>query len=698
MDAAKFVLDLHHDTIVEVNAQACKVLAYTREELLSLSISTIHPNDVSRLNASFQTALADGQDQIDEFVYLTKTGEHWRAKVSSTILRIAGRTYLLLVARDISERAHIKDITKRKQAEARIERKVRELAALSHMGQSVTASLELSVVLQRVIDEVSSLVGAEGVAILLLENSHQLVFAATRGISAERLHGIYMPATVGVAGEVIQTGKSVLVRDDEDQARIFRGIENTSGQHTQSLIAAPLQLGSETIGVMEAADAQLNSFNMDDLRVLEVAANWAAIAIENARLFETMQLRLKEVDALYSVSRGIAASLDVEQVLERVVALTQENFSDYHVHLFLVDKTSGLLVLRYGSAPLAAKLNYKDDRLSLDAGILGHVATTGQPIMINNVDEVPFFKINPLLPETRSELAVPLKVGATVLGVLDIQHDTLDAFCDDDLRLVAAIGDQVAIAVQNATLYTDLQIALDQEQSMRAQLIHAGKLAAMGELMATVAHELNNPIQTIQNSLYLIEEDAELSGQSARDLAVVLNETRRMADLVKRLRAVYRGGLAKHMQATRLDELLVEVHQLMRQHFEKAHVSLVLELVEDMPELQVDADQIKQVFLNLCLNAVDAMPQGGELKISSTFVIGWSKIIVTDTGHGMTPEQLKNVFEPFFTTKETGIGLGLAISYDIVRQHGGHMTVESQRGKGTQFIVSLPWNGASHEG
>ncbi|MEK6573186.1 MAG: GAF domain-containing protein, partial [Chloroflexota bacterium] len=213
----------------------------------------------------------------------------------------------------------ITDITERKLAEAQLERSALELAALSHMGQVVAATLDLSVVLKKVIDEASPLLQAEGISILLPEGDNKLVFAAASGPASAGLVGRLIPFMAGAAGGVMQTGRSIRITSGESEPQLYREIEQYSEYHTRSLLAVPLNLGGEVIGVMEAVHTQPNAFTADDQRLLESAANWAAIAIRNARQHEHTQRRLQESEAMAAISRALNQTLDLQLTLQLIV-------------------------------------------------------------------------------------------------------------------------------------------------------------------------------------------------------------------------------------------------------------------------------------------------------------------------------------------------------------------------------------------
>ncbi|MBI4788343.1 MAG: PAS domain S-box protein [Chloroflexi bacterium] len=334
--------------------------------------------------------------------------------------------------------------------------------------------------------------------------------------------------------------------------------------------------------------------------------------------------------------------------------------------------------------------------------------------------------------------SAPIHVGLEVTGAVTVGHDITDRMraeeqvrrLNDELeqrvvertaQLVAAnraleetvaelerakieldrqLQESEAMAAQNARLYQKLERALQQEQAIRVQLVQTDKLAAMGRMVASVAHELNNPLQAIKNCMFLIQQNLAPDCQDAEILEMALAEIQRLSDLVTRLRSVYRPSSAAEMRPVDLVPLLDQVGVLAASHLRKNNVAWEFARPASSPCIVGCADMLKQVFLNLALNAVDAMREhGGTLSVRLISSDDRQEIGIgfSDTGRGIRPEDMPHVFEPFFTTRETGMGLGLAICHDIAQTHKGRITIESQVGRGSTFTVWLPAGAVNSE-
>jgi signal transduction histidine kinase len=287
---------------------------------------------------------------------------------------------------------------------------------------------------------------------------------------------------------------------------------------------------------------------------------------------------------------------------------------------------------------------------------------------------------------------MPIKIDGSVIAVLDIQQVLPGHLTQRDLNLMSSVADQLAVALQRATLYTNLQQALEHEKFVQAQMIQSEKLVAVGRLLASVSHELNNPLQAIQNALFLLKDEKGISEQGRQDLEIVILETERMAVMIDRLRESYRSPRTETYKPVFLNTVIEEVYALVSTHLRHKEISFEFHPAPDLQAVPGFADQLRQVILNLLMNAVEAMIPGGHLSISTQRLQeqGRALLVISDTGPGVDPEILPHIFEAFVTNKESGTGLGLTISYDIIRKHAGEIVVENNPGGGAKFSIWLP--------
>jgi signal transduction histidine kinase len=574
-----------------------------------------------------------------------------------------------------------------------------ETRTLMQIGQALgeTVRVGLDVVLQQIVDSARKLIPqAQKTVIHLVDSDNtSLIPQATSGFrqSEKTTPNLRMQIGNGVAGQVLRDGITANIADVHTDPRFLHTDTKPS---YRSLLVAPVQSGGKRLGTISVESEETHAFSVHEVELLRALGNQAAIAIENTRLFESTQQSLKEVNALYRINQRLAASLDADQLIQDVLSMLKQNFGYYYVQIYMLDTITGELIFKRGSDEIGTKLFQQGFRLPRGKGITGYVAETGTPFVTNNVNGVVFFYRNPLLPNTQSELAVPIKVEGKVVGVLDIQHEPPHRLSNDDLQLMIAVADQLALALQKANLYADLQKALQQEKSTRSQLLQVERLALIGQLLASISHELNNPLQTIQNALFLLKEELRHSEDGLEELSIISSEADRMVTLLDQLRSTYRPLHAEEFKQVQLNDIVQDVHKLMSTHLRHKDINFVCQFDPGLPLIRGIADHIKQVALNLFMNAVEAMPTGGSLFVETCSSPANDEVVfsVRDTGIGIDNELLSRIFEPFVTDKETGTGLGLTITHQIVQQHHGRVLGENGPNGGAKFTVWLPiWRG-----
>jgi signal transduction histidine kinase len=329
-------------------------------------------------------------------------------------------------------------------------------------------------------------------------------------------------------------------------------------------------------------------------------------------------------------------------------------------------------------------------RWTLGHGLIGAVAQHGQVQVSGDLALDPHLY---LLPEygLQTIACVPLMAQRRVVGALAVLSRDDAPWGEHSLRLLEAVGGQVGVTIDNARLYTRVSNYAEQLARSQAQLIQAEKLAAMGRLTASIAHELNNPLQAVQNCLHLILHRPLDEEKRAQYLRMAQEEATRLIDTVQNMLDFYRPSPNQH-HATDVHQAIEDVLALADKRLERGRIRVRKLFEPQLPLLNAAENQLKQVFLNLVINAVEAMPNGGEMHISTRFRSAdeWLTIAFRDQGVGLSRKAMIHLFEPFYTTKSSGTGLGLSISYGIIEQHGGTIEVESKVGQGSCFTVKLP--------
>jgi len=407
---------------------------------------------------------------------------------------------------------------------------------------------------------------------------------------------------------------------------------------------------------------------------------------------QALRRRNQELSALIDINRMVTSSLELDEVLEATMEGIREILRVEAGSLILVDDDIGGVVFRKALTPEQGWITGRT--IQPEQGIVGYVVQTGEPKLVNNVERDPHFSIEvdeEMGFASRSILCVPLKARDQVIGAIEVINKLDGAFTKQDLELLQAMAASVAVAVDNANLYSELADFAKELERSQAQLVQAEKMAAIGRLAASIAHEINNPLQAIHNSLHLGLHQGLRDDRRWEYLSMAQVEVQRLIEIVQRMLDFYRpsrGGTVP----TDLNGVAENVLALAQKRLQHGGIGVHTNLSPDLPLVPVVADQITQVFLNIVINAVEAMPSGGDLWLETNVSEDgkWVMASFEDAGLGMSSEQMANLFEPFYTTKPDGTGLGLAISYGIVERHGGTIEVSSQPGHGVTFLVKLP--------
>lgn len=568
-----------------------------------------------------------------------------------------------------------------------------ELTILYDVSRMLTSTLDLDKVLRVIMEAAASLLQVEAGAVLLLdEASGELVFVAAVGVGSPHL-ARRLPAGQGIAWQTLNEGTSLLINDAAQNPHIDRHVEQLAGLPTQNLIATPLRAKGRLIGVMEVVNKRQGVFTSADVRVLDLLAPTAAAAIENARLYaretqlaEEVRRHNRELSALHAISAALSQSLVIQDVLDAALMVLEPQFEYDGSCLHLSDTSLNPHAVCH--APVNG-LRITLNQAPLDA--ISAEAQTAQSVrIIPDVDQLepPYAEAARVLG-WGALVVVPLWGHEVIQGALAMVWRQPRSLTLETAQLLAAIGQQIGVAVERAALYEVAQRRAQEIERSYAQLVQSEKLAATGRLAMSLAHEINNPLQAIQNCLHLVLE-FPLDEQRRSDyLNMAREEVERLSILVQSMLDFYRPGrgiVPSAQVRVVLDRMLALADQKLRAQ----QIQVAVDCPPDPVTVQCPPDQLGQVFLNLIMNAAEAMDLGGQLHIQVQPAAADVEIAFSDTGPGIPPEAAAHIFEPFYTTKDEGTGLGLAISYTLIERRGGLLTVNSSPGQGATFTIRLP--------
>jgi two-component system NtrC family sensor kinase len=399
---------------------------------------------------------------------------------------------------------------------------------------------------------------------------------------------------------------------------------------------------------------------------------------------------------LHTVAQTVSRSLDVDEVLRTALdALTHvTGHETSSLHLVSADGTS--LYLK-GDRGLSPELRRVNEVLPMGQGVIGNVAVTGQTYCISDAASSPmtFAPARAVVQREgiRGFVCVPIHSRGKILGTLSLGRRTEAPFDEREVALLEATADQIGIALDNARLYQESVRQLEELKLAQAQLIHAEKLSAVGELASGVAHEINNPLTTILGQVYLMLDHGGFDEYVRDKLNIVSEETSRAARIVQNM-LVFARRYTPERRPCSLDEQMKRVLELKGYQLDHDGVRVATDFAP-CPPVSADENRIQQVLLNLVQNAHQAMarvPGPRVLTIRTGRRDASAFVEVLDTGPGIPADVLPKIFDPFFTTKPPGegSGLGLSVSYGIVTEHGGVLTAENLPEGGARFVIELP--------
>ncbi len=567
------------------------------------------------------------------------------------------------------------------------------LVPLLEVSEKLLSEVEVEGLYDLIFDVVKRETGADVVSLMLLdEKGQELCLEAAVGLPEEIVGSTKAKVGQGIAGWVIERGEPLLLTDGASVESSVR--EAMHRDEVASAICVPLKFKGRIMGVLNASKTTPEfPFRRADLELLSILASQVAIAIENSRIHEATRSRTSQLAALNDLGRLVTSTLDLDEVLRLAMQGINDIVKAEAGSLLLLDETTNDLLFHMslqGDVRQTARL-----KLQIGQGIAGWVVKQGEPVLVPDVSADPrYFReaSEEFGLECRSVLCVPIVIKDHVIGAIELINKLDGEFTAEDLELLRSMAATIGIALENARLYTELAEFTRELEKSQAQLVRAEKLAATGRIAASLAHEINNPLQAIHNCLHLVTRKPSLEENKRQDyLSMAQEEVDRLIDLVQRTLDFYRPS-KESPGPVDVEAVLDDVLSLAGKRIQHAKVQVYRHTTSPLPPVNGVSNLLKQVFLNIAINAVEAMPGGGELHIDTAWDARRREASVsfTDSGEGIPPSELAKIFDPFHTTKAKGTGLGLSISHGIIERHGGRIEVKSEVGKGSSFTVRLP--------
>ncbi|MGB8981896.1 MAG: GAF domain-containing protein, partial [Anaerolineales bacterium] len=412
---------------------------------------------------------------------------------------------------------------------------------------------------------------------------------------------------------------------------------------------------------------------------------------------ETLQRRNDYLAASSEIGRLVTSTLDLNTIFTRTVNLIRERFGFYFASIYIIEETGFSAVLREGTGEAGEKM--RSQRHSVIVGsnsVVGKVAESIEPMLVNDTELEPLYAPNPFLLETRSEVAIPLRIGLRIVGVIDIQSTDTHAFSQDDLSVLQSLADQVAVAIDNARSFE-----LSQQLVQELREVDALK----SQFLANMSHELRTPLNSIIGFSRVILKgiDGPVSEMQQQDLTAIYNSGQHLLGLINDILDLARieaGKMELNYEEVHLTELATSVMSTAKGLVKEKPIQLQQRIPSNMPSVRGDTMRVRQILLNLMANAAKFTDEGS-ITIETIMQKGpkdrmEALINVVDTGPGISEEDQKKLFQAFSqvdgsaTRKSGGSGLGLSICANLVQLQGGRIGVHSQVGKGSTFWFTLP--------
>ena len=557
------------------------------------------------------------------------------------------------------------------------------LRLLYQVGSVIHSTLDSQEALQLIVSEAVRVMRASsGSLVLINPTSGFLEIHAAQNLSSAA-RKLKLRVGEGVTGWVAQSGKPARVGDvtlDKRYVSVRRDV--------RSELAVPLEVQGEVRGVINVDSERVDAFSEDDQELLQELAIQAAKVIHNTWLYEQLRLKVMLFESLSSVSRTINSTLNLDEALRAITKEACELMRARMCSLMLLDESGEWLDLRASFG--AGDAYIRKPRLSADESLIGVVVRRKKPLQVTNVQTDTRYQNVELARRENlvSLLSVPLIFAGQCIGALSVYTARPYSFSNEEIKILSALAELSAIAIEKARLY---ERVVDVEEQLRQN----EKLSALGLLAAEVAHEIRNPLTVMKLLYHSLDLKFEAKDPRNKDAQIIEAKIEHLNKIVEQILDFARTTEPKFAPVN-MNDLVDELSLLVRHKLANQDIKLVHDLSADLPLVSGDAPQLEQAFLNLILNAAEAMGEGGTLTIRSRVMRGADKatrvaVEFKDTGGGMSAEQQKQAFKTVLaTTKAKGTGLGLAIVGRIIETHHGEIQIRSRAGRGTTIRISLP--------
>jgi GAF domain-containing protein/CheY-like chemotaxis protein/HAMP domain-containing protein len=587
----------------------------------------------------------------------------------------------------------------RLRAENALARRANQLAASAEVSRAAASVLDLDELLRTSVELIRERFGFYHVQVFLRDEAgrHVALRASTGPVGRQLLSGgrALDSGAGSLVGAVLAGGEARVAQAGAGDP-LYR--PHPLLPEMRAELAVPLRVGDQLLGVLDVHSRATDAFGPDDTAILSALADQLGVAISNALLFAESRQRIAELGLLFDVTTAAAGSTRMDEVLQRSVQALHGALGDAQVAIFLLDGDALSSRAHAGYAGLLeAGL-----RIPLGRGVIGWVAESGQPAVIGDVSQDSRYQA--LDPRVRSELAVPLLAGQQVIGVLNVERPRVEAFSQNDLRLLTTLSTTLAAAIRNAQLFEEIEAANE-------RLREVDRLKS--EFLASMSHELRTPLNSIIGFSRVILKgiDGPLTELQQTDLTAIHSAGQHLLGLINDildLSKIEAGKLELAFDEVNLSEVIRGVMTSAIGLTRDKPITLHVEMPADLPAVWADQIRIRQAVLNLVANAAKFTDQGS-ITVRAAVVhdrplradgdgplVEFVRVSVIDTGIGIAGEDMPKLFQAFqqvdssSSRRAGGTGLGLNITKQLVELHGGRIGLSSQYGHGSTFWFTVP--------
>ncbi len=530
-------------------------------------------------------------------------------------------------------------------------------------------------------------------------------FEAVVKMSTENTHGPEEPLTkiakslvfpltpgVDVTVQSVLEKKSFNVKDPGSfQGPLSQKLRKDFGR--SQFVVVPIMAKERALGAL-IADNEFNRkpITEDEVELLGSLAHQAGLALENARVYESLKLHFSEVSTLQEVGKGILSTTNLADVLELIARISAQVIGATGSILWLHDEDTGRVIPRasFGKGTSIVERKLKNLGEELARWALAEKA----PVLVPDTRTDARFTEDEKAV-ARSLVAVPLTALDATVGVITVydkmarsDFDT-NVFEKGDEQFLAILADQAAIAVQNARLFEAFKEAEKRLRDTQTLLLRTEKLAALGEMSAKMAHEIRNPLTSIGGFARRVSKGLKANDPNKDYLEVIIRETDRLERILNE-QLQFAQLSRPRLKMEDLNSVVEQSLVLVSEESLRKKAKILKRLSLDLPKLLLDSDKMKQVLINILQNALKFLPMGGKIKVETKRAGDFAHVIIGNEGERIPGELMDRLFVPFFTSGKDGTGLGLAVAYQIVKEHGGEIRVKSDDEWSTVFCVCLP--------